>query len=696
MMAGADAVDHPERGRVCLQNQPPSRPLGITPLRPQSPAAAGPYQGIDTLDPRRQAQIGTPTKFIAPPKASAQPEPAAAPKTHAQISHLYEMALTSAAMSFHEAALETIREVTSLAPDHAGAWRLLASLLRLAGRDERADAADRTALDLAESPQSWRDTEGERSPTRLDKQDRKIRVQLEILPPEDRIVRLREILFAHPLDVAAMRYLGNEEQLANDLITGAHVFERALALSPGYLAARADYARLLMAQRNYIGAYRQSDHLLAAAPNNLKYRVLRADAAMHMERFDEAVTIYEAILKLEPRNTVALNYYGNVLKAIGRRDDSVRAYRTQLSIMPAAGNAYYGLSEMKASYLTAEDVAAMRSHLAHGVQDVVQRKCMAYALAQTLERAGDYKASFQAYEFGGRVCREELAQTDQAHDPAAIAERLTRIRGVFTPEAMAARVPPRSVTRPATTPIFVLGMPRAGSTLVEQILASHSLVEGTRELPVVNDLTKRIALSRALVAPDMYPQRVLEYSRAELDALGAECLDGIARYRNTSLPYVIDKRPWNWLDIAFIHLILPQARFIDIRRAPMAAGFAMFKQLLPADAAFSFDLRHTGLYYRGYVSFMEHMDAILPGGVLRVSYENLVENTEVEIRRMLDYCGLPFEEHCLRFWETDRAVSTPSAEQVRRPIFRDALKQWRNFAPWLGPLKEALGDLAED
>ncbi len=648
------------------------------------------------LGPLRAASAGPQGGLPAALMRPVRPAVEAAPPTREQISTLYETGLTGAAMSFHGAALENMREVTRHAPDHAGAWRALAGLLRLAGQDARADEADRTADGLASTPHGWRDAEGERSPARIEKQDRKIRAQLESMADDDRINYLREILFESPLDVAAMRYLGNEEQLADDLITAEHVFERALALSPGYQAARNDYAQLFMAQRNYISAYRESDHLLAAAPNNVKYRVLRAVAAMHLEGFDEAVEIFEAILKIEPRNTTVLNYYGNVLKALGRREDSVRAYRTQLSIDPAAGNAYYGLAELKAKYLTGDDVAAMRVHLANGVPDVVQRKCMAYAMAQTLERAGDYRASFKAYEFGGHVCKEELAQSDQAHDPERIAKRLARLRGVFSAEAMAARVAPHSGDTARTTPIFVLGMPRAGSTLVEQILASHSLVEGTRELPVVNNLTKRIALSRALVAPDMYPQRVLEFSRAELDALGAECLQGIAEYRKTSLPYVIDKRPWNWLDIAFIHMMLPQARFIDIRRAPMAAGFAMFKQLLPADAAFSFDLRHTGLYYRGYVEFMAHMDTVLPGRILRVSYESLVENTEFEIRRMLDYCGLPFEEHCLRFWETDRAVSTPSAEQVRRPIFRDALRQWKNFEPWLGPLKEALGDLAED
>jgi tetratricopeptide (TPR) repeat protein len=416
---------------------------------------------------------------------------------------------------------------------------------------------------------------------------------------------------------------------------------------------------------------------------------------MQMERFEEALELFDAALKLEPEHIHALHSYANALKALGRREESVQAYRTLLSLNPANGNAYFGLSELKANYLTNDDVVAMRRHLASGTLELNSRKCMAYALAQTLERAKDYAGSFKAYEFGARACKEEAANVEQSHDPAAFELRLSRLRAVFTAEALAARAPRSRDQAPGTTPIFVIGMPRAGSTLVEQILASHSLVEGTRELPVVSNLTKKIAMSRVLISTDVYPQRVLDYSRAELDALGQDCLDGIAEYRSTTLPYVIDKRPWNWLDAPFIHLILPQARFIDIRRAPMAAGFAMFKQLLPVDAAFTFDLRHLGLYYRAYCQYMEYLETVMPGKILRVSYENLVENTEAEIRRMLDYCGLPFEERCLRFWETDRAVLTPSAEQVRRPIFRDALAQWKNYEPWLGPLKEALGDMAE-
>jgi hypothetical protein len=184
---------------------------------------------------------------------------------------------------------------------------------------------------------------------------------------------------------------------------------------------------------------------------------------------------------------------------------------------------------------------------------------------------------------------------------------------------------------------------------------------------------------------------VLDLAQEQLEALGARYIDGAAIYRSTDRPYFTDKRPWNWLDAGFIHLILPHAKIIDVRRAPMAACFAMFKQVLPADAAFSYDLNELGRYYNDYVDLMHHWQAAMPGKIHFLQYERLVEDTDAEIRRLLDYCGLPFEESCLRFWETSRAVSTPSAEQVRRPIFRDALLQWRNFEPFLGPLKTALG-----
>jgi len=649
-------------------------------------AAPAPYRGIDALDPLGLARPKNPAALLPATQRRM-------PKTPAQISHSYELGLTSAAMSFHLAALENMQEVTALAPEHAGAWRALASLLRLSGKDHEADTAQAKSAALPDTIRQWHDAKGENSPAQLQRLDSKLRQRLQKIPDEERITFLRDLLFAAPLDVVAMRYLANQEDLADDAVTAAHLLERAIALSPAYLAVRADYAKLLMAEKDYSQALTQSEHLLACAPNNIGYRLLRADAAVHMERFDEAVVLFEAILKLDPKNPHILNSYGSVLKTLGRREECEKIFRTLLAVEPASGNAYFGLSELKANHLGDADAAAMRAHLAKGIGEITSRKCMAYALGQTLERAGDFENSFAAYAFGAEACKEEAAGKNRAHEPEKFEERLARVRTAFTADNLAARaVPPRDP--PAVTPIFIVGMPRAGSTLVEQILASHRRVEATRELPVISDLTTRIAASRFLVNPDVYPKRVLEFDRPQLDDLGREVLEKIAVYRKTDLPFVIDKRPWNWIDAAFIHLILPQAKFIDIRRAPMAAGFAMFKQLLPLDASFSFDLQHLGHYYRHYVEFMDHLDVVMPGKILRVSYESLVDNTETEIRRMLAYCGLPFEASCLRFWETDRAVLTPSAEQVRQPIFRGALEQWKNYAPWLGPLKEALGDVA--
>ncbi len=672
-----------------MKNRPPSPPLlpfagsGVAPRKPGAP-----YQGVDILAVRRWARPG--------PSPIGNPAPANVQKTPAEISNLYEVGLTSIAMSFHEAALESMQEVTALAPDHSRAWSVLASLLRLAARDTEADEADARAAAIDAALTIWRDKEGEQAAAELERLDRTLKKRLEKIPDEDRITHLRDLLFAGPLNVAAMRYLSNEENVADDEITATTLLERALTLSPGYLAARVDYATLLMARRLHLPALRQSAILLAHDPNNLRYMQIRADASVQMERFDEALTLLETILRRQPKNTRAMSSYASLLKTVGRREDSVAMFRKVLSIMPASGGAYFGLSELKAKYLTDADVADMARHLAAGIEDHGSRKCMAYAIGATLERKHEYEQSFRAYAFGAEACREEIAGTHHSYEPEKFEIRLERMRRTFNAENMARCAAPDDSGKSAvTTPIFVVGMPRAGSTLVEQILASHSLVEGTRELPVISQLMKNVGMSRVLVSNDVYPERVVELSRRQLDALGQECLAGMAEYRSTSLPYVIDKRPWNWLDACFIKLMLPQAKFIDIRRRPMAAGFAMFKQLLPEDASFSFDLRHLGHYYRNYVSYMDYVERVMPGSVLQVSYPKLVDDTEAEIRRMLDYCGLPFEEGCLRFWQTERAVLTPSAEQVRRPIFRDALEQWRNYEPWLGPLRESLGDLAE-
>lgn len=263
------------------------------------------------------------------------------------------------------------------------------------------------------------------------------------------------------------------------------------------------------------------------------------------------------------------------------------------------------------------------------------------------------------------------------------------VKMVFNRENLS-RLAPASAVSP-DTPIFVVGMPRSGSTLVEQILASHSRVEGIGERPLIGDIKRYLGHSRMLAVQNAYPECLLEMTQDQLAAIGTRLIAASRNYRRTDRPYFVDKRVWNWQDIGLIHLILPQAKIIDIRREPMAACFAMYKQMLPRDSCdFSYDFKKLGPYYNRYVRTMDQWQEVLPGRVHFVRYERLVEDTEGEIRLMLDYCGLPFEEGCLRFWELDRAIVTPSAEQVRQPIYRHAKEQWRNFEPWLGPLKEAL------
>jgi tetratricopeptide (TPR) repeat protein len=678
------------RTDVTKQTPPSGMAKPFAVLRAPSGPAAQPFTEVDLLDPFRRAR-GLPLRPMASEPVRPIISKPIAPKTREEIAHMYEDGRTSTAMSFHELALAIMEEVTQLAPDHAAAWRDYADLLRLAGRDAEAATADARAIEAPVG--AWPVAAGERDAGKLERLDQKMCKRVEKIPDEQRMTWLREHLFEHPLDVAAMRYLANEEEQDEDLNTTATLMERALELSPAYLDVRSDYARLLVKRRDHLGAYRETAILLAAKPASFEFRMLRAEAAVFLEQHDEAAALYEALLKDDPQHQNVLNAYGVLMKNLGRREEAERTFRTVLRIGPTNGRAYLGLSDLRSNRLNEADVADMMRYLAAGIPELASRKCMASALGQTLERMKEYEGAFEAYAFSAKVCKEEVENTKRAHDPDKFEERMARMRRTFTASVMSTRMeaPPPN---PATTPIFILGMPRAGSTLVEQILASHPEVEGTRELPSVEAVTRRISMSRLLVEPDVYPDRVLDYSREELHALGEDVLHHIALFRQTKLPYVIDKRPWNWIDIPFLALALPQARFIDIRRAPMAAGFAMFKQMLPTDAAFSYDLVHIGRYYRAYVAQMEYFKTIMPGRVLHVRYEDLIDNTEAEIRRMLDYCGLPFDERCLRFWETRRAVLTPSAEQVRKPIYRGAVEQWKNFEPWLGELKESLGDLA--
>jgi len=636
---------------------------------------------------RPDSQHGFPGR--APATAMQQALPA---RTTSPI-HLYEVGMTTAAMSYHTAAIEALRECTTRAPNHAPAWRKLAELLRLAKKDAEADAAEAAAQ--AHAGTKWKTGLDERTSAQLQKGERQHRERLRNKTEEEAAQILREHLVTNPLDAVAMRWLARLETRSGDQITAHALLRRALDIRPFYAAARAEYAELLVDMREY-GAIEQTEQLIAHSPDHVRYRFLHAHALMDAGRVDAAIDILTGLLREAPNDVQYWLLYGNALRMVGRREEAVQAYRKCLQVQPDMGEAWWGLAELKDKVLTEGDIAEIRAQLDEQALASESRMAMFYALGQTLERMGAYAESFAAYEEGAReywAVEEKKSKDADSRDDTAI--RIRRTRAVFSLGNMRSKLQQAPAVS-SDTPIFVLGMPRAGSTLVEQILASHSQVEGIGERSLIGDIKRGLALSRMLVTRNAYPECVLELAPDELAALGARVIEESRNHRTTGRPCFVDKRPWNWLDVGLIHLILPQAKFIDIRREPMAACFAMYKQMLPRKGCyFSYDLRDTGRYYNRYVNLMDHWQSVLPGRVHFLRYERLVEDTENEIRRMLDYCGLPFEEGCLRFWEVDRAIVTPSAEQVRRPIYRSAVEQWKNFEPWLGPLKEALAEPVE-
>ncbi|HEX3431546.1 MAG TPA: sulfotransferase [Rhizomicrobium sp.] len=574
----------------------------------------------------------------------------------------------------------------------------MAELLRLASEDAQADAAEAAAQACADV--KWKKPSDRRILARLQKDEQKLLEPLKDKTEADAAGALREHLVKSPLDAVAMRWLARLEARSGDEDTACALLKRVLDICPAYVGARQEYCELLIGQRE-AAAVEETRRLLAESPQNPQFKSLHARALMDEGKAEAAIETVTELLRDDPHTAPYWLLYGNALRVTGRREEAVQAYRKCLDVRPDMGEAYLGLAELKDKVLTQADVSTMRALLNEDTLTSESRMHMLYALGQTLERSGDFEASFAAYEAGAREFWANEDKKPQQPEPVdeLVDESpgsLMRLKAVFSRDNLKTRLVPAPVTNMDDTPIFVVGMPRAGSTLVEQILSAHSLVEGIGERSLISEIVRELAFSRKLVERNAYPDCLLEFTQDQLAALGARVIANSRNYRSTGRTYFVDKRPWNWLDVGLIHLILPQAKIIDVRREPMAACFAMYKQLLPrTSCAFSYDFEKLGAYYNRYVSIMDHWQSVLPGRVHFVQYERLVENTETEIRRMLDFCGLPFEEGCLRFWQVDRTIVTPSAEQVRRPIYRGALQQWRNFEPWLGPLKEALEKQAE-
>ncbi len=521
--------------------------------------------------------------------------------------------------------------------------------------------------------------------------DAALALQSNDLPVAERLLKSR--LRADPDDIAALRMLAELAARVGRASDSLELLERALDIAPDFAAARINYATVLHRNNRLTDALAQLDVLLDQAPRDPNAQALKAAVLARTGDYAGAIALYDDVLGRFPQQPKLQMSHGHALKTVGRQAESVAAYRRALAQAPTLGEAWWSLANLKTVRFSDADVAAMRAAL-ETAPTAADRYHLHYALGKALEDAGDYEASFQHYAQGARQRRAELP-----YDPEETSRHVARTRRLMTREAFAARAG-QGFEDPA--PIFVVGLPRAGSTLIEQILASHSLIEGTMELPDLGAIASDLAGGRARRVEEGeddeahgYLDRLLALDAEGLAALGRRYVEHTRIQRKTDRPFFIDKMPNNFAHTGLINLILPNAKIIDARRHPMASCFSGFKQHFSRGQGFTYDLGEVGRYYRDYVELMDHYDAVLPGRVHRVFYENVVENPEAEIRALLAYCGVDFEPACLEFHKTDRPVRTASSEQVRRPISKDAVDHWRRYAPWLGPLEQALGDVTE-
>jgi len=567
-------------------------------------------------------------------------------------------------------ALVALQEAVRLTPDLAQAWCELSLLHATRGEAAACDAAYGRFEKLAPEEARLTEAAAALASERLDAAT----------------ALLQRALQRAPQDVAALRMLAQVATAREDYAQAERLLGECLRLAPGYSRARLDLVDILHQQQMGEPMLPLLERLLAAEPGNPRYRSLQAIAHTVLGRTQRALELLEELVKELPGNELMWLNYGHTLRAAGRYREAIDAYHRCLELQPHCGDAWVALADLKTYRFTGGEVAAMQIEVAREGLRNEERSRLEFALGKALEDAGDFATAFGHYARGNALRRAVVP-----YQSANSTRFVQRTQTYCTREFFAARA---GWGCPSPDPVFILGLPRAGSTLLEQILASHSQVEGTRELTDVLRFALDLGDREAPGKPAIYPQSLTRLTRGEAAALGERYLAQTRAHRVLGRPRFIDKMGANFLHVGLIHLMLPNARIIDARRSALGCCFANFKQHFQGGAWFSYSLEDLGHYYRDYVSLMAHYDAVLPGRIHRVCYEDLVRDLEGEVRRLLDYCGLPFEAQCLRFHETRRSVQTVSSEQVRQPLYSEGIDHWRNFEPWLDPLKEALGDLA--
>jgi len=583
----------------------------------------------------------------------------------------YELGATLAALGRTREAIAALRHATALNSDLPEAWRVMGELLFQEGEIASAEAAFAEQLCASVQNPALKGPAKAMSQGRLDEAESQLRLYLT----------------AHPDDTAALHLMGETLVRLGRYADAEILLAFCLELDASQDGARFAYADALFRQQKAGDAIVQAEHLLRRKPDDPAYLNLLA-ACLGLIGEDERVSaIYARLSEAYPKQPRIWLNYGHALRTAGRSHDAVAAYRRCIALAPDLGDAYWSLANLKVAEFAPEEEATMRAQLARADLGTDNRLHLHYALGKALEDRADYASSFDHYSQGGRLRRAVLP-----YDAGETTALVQSSKAVFTAEFFAAREGSGDVSR---APIFVVGLPRSGSTLIEQILASHSAVEGTSELPEIGLIARGLGWMGVGAPESAYPAQIAALDREGGSALGRSYLDKTRIYRKLGRPFFIDKMPNNFQHIGLIHLILPRAKIIDARRHPLGVCFSAFKQHFAQGQAFTYDLADLGRYYRDYVDLMRHFDGVLPGRVHRIVYEDLVEDTESVVRRLLDYCDLPFEESCLRFYQNARAVRTVSSEQVRRPIFRDGIAQWLHYEPWLDTLKNALGPALE-
>ncbi|MHA6334023.1 tetratricopeptide repeat-containing sulfotransferase family protein [Qipengyuania sp. CAU 1752] len=615
---------------------------------------------------------------------------------------LYMAAVAQRFLKRYVAAGQILQRLHAASPEYGRAWQEAGHLARDAGNRDAAIAAYARAVQfnpvleaswtaqaqLLEADARLVEAQAARAQAeRLRKLPRELLAVANHLH-EGRLLRAEEICRAflqkNPRNVEGMRLLAQIGIKLGILDDAEFLLESAVAFQPDNVQLRLDYMDALRRRQKFAQSREQAESLHQGEPDNPLFQSHLAIESMQTGDYDRAFDLFEQVLAKIPGDPATLTSRGHALKTTGQSEEAVASYRAAIAARPDHGDAYYALANLKTYRFTDQEVDAMRGQVDRPDLGFMDRVHISFSLGKAHEDRAEYEESFRFYEQGNALKR---AQTRYSAD--AMAEELARQGEACSPELFEHHT---GTGDPAPDPIFIVGLPRAGSTLLEQILASHSLVDGTMELPNILALAHRLRGRKA--GQSRYPQILHELEADQLAKFGGDYIENTRIHRQDA-PFFIDKMPNNFRHVGLIHLILPNAKIIDARRDPMDCCFSGFKQLFAEGQEFTYGLHEIGRYYADYVELMDHWDAVLPGKVLRVQHEDVLDDLDGQVRRMLDHCELPFEQACLEFHQTDRAVRTASSEQVRQPINRAGQGAWKPYEPWLAPLKQALGALAD-